>query len=448
MAPFRASLPPGSRLGVLRHRHYRNVWLGAFASSIGNWMELVGVQWVVAQQTSTPEWLDAGLPPPTIMMGYLAAAQLGPTLVLGMSGGLLADRANRKRLLMVTQSLLMLVAASIAVGSHLGIATPGYLLAVSLLHGIVMAFNVPAWQVLTPRLVPREDLAKAITLNGVQFNLARVLGPALGGIIMARFGASVLFDVNTLSFAAFLFAISLTPDAPAPPHDGTSAWRRTTEALSFVFHSRGPRAVFLGMFVFSLLGTPLLRMLPLFVSDVYHKGEDVFGLLLAIMGAGAVIGGLGMRLVPAWYPKHHFIPLAITGGGISITVYSAATSLWLAAPAMFFCGVFWLWSFNSSMAAMQLLVTDRMRGRVLAVCNTVVFGAMPLGSLLAGWVGEVAIGWGGATRGQGVQAGVGVLGAVLAAAGLAMLTWRTPEVDAPAVADGGLERRPGLMAGL
>jgi MFS family permease len=426
-----------SRLGVLRHRHFRNVWLGAMGSNIGGWMEGVGVQWIVAEKTGS-----------TLVMAYLAAAQLGPTLVLGVLGGLTADRVNRKQLLLVTQAMMMVIAASLAVVSYSGYATPPVLIGLSLLQGITMAFNIPAWQVLTPRLVPREELAEAIALNGLQFNLSRIVGPALAGPIMASSaqGATALFAINTLSFLGVLIAIASTPDAPAPPREETSVWVRTREAFGFVFHSRGPRAAFLAMVVFAMLAAPLMRMLPLFVSEVYHRDEVVFSWLLAVIGAGAVVGVLVLKKIPKWYPKHHFIPLSITSCGVTIVLFSASTSVPVASVILFFAGAFWLWSFNSAFAAMQLLVEDRMRGRVMSVCNMAVFGAMPLGALIAGLIGEIVAGRSGS--GVATQVGVGVMGAVLVLAGFVMLSFRTPEVDGLKPGDPGYERRPGLLRGV
>lgn len=431
--------PTQSRLGVLRHGTYRLVWCTALASSIGTWMETVGVQWIVARDTRSP-----------LVMGVLALAQLGPMLLLGLVGGVVADRVNRRTLLLVTQSVLMLVACVLALASYEGWATPRVLVGLVLLNGTAAAFNIPAWQVLTPRLVPRAELARAIALNSMQFNLARVVGPALAGILLAASGPTVLFVINALSFAGMVLAVWRTPDAPAPPGNAKRAVELVMESLRFVVRGTGPRALLMGELVFAALAAPVLRMLALFVGEVYEAKEGMYGTMLALMGVGAVAGGLALRLVPAWYPRHHLIPLAVVACGVSVSLFAVAPTPALGAAPIMLVGMFWLWCFSSFSAAVHLLVNDEMRGRVMSIYNTVVFGAMPLGSMAVALVGEgIARGMGhGADAGLAVQSGVALAGVLLAGAGLTMLVWRTPEIDGLTPEDPGGRRNPGLLRGI
>lgn len=439
--------PPRTRWGVLRHKHFRNVWFGAFGSSVGSLMEFVGISWII---NLYPE-------KPAMYLGLHAAAQLAPMTLLGIAGGVLADRVNRKKLLLVTQGLMMLVAGALAISAFT--ARPGFpsiatLMSITGMLGVLMAFNVPAWQVLTPRLVPREELTEAIVLNGLQFNMARVVGPALGGFLLGLAGPFVLFTLNTLSFFGVLLAVSTTPDAPAPPRaPGRSVWVELREALSFVFHQRGPWAAFLAMTVFGLFAAPLQRLLPQFISEVYEsrtwskeRQEFAYGMLVAVMGLGAVGGAFVMRALPKWYPKHHLIPMAILASGLCMAAFGGARTPWIGVPFLLLSGAGWLISFNATFAAMQLLVPDAMRGRVLAICNTAVFGVMAIGPVLAGLASE-AVGdtWG---VGVGTQLSVSVSGAILAAAGIVMLIWRTPEVDGLTPADAAYDRRRSIVAGI
>jgi len=412
---------PGLWRGVLRHAPFRRVWLGAMVSSIGTWMEGLGVQWLMAEQTGS-----------SVMLGWLAAAQLGPMLVLGMFGGLATDRLDRRKLLLVTQTIMMLIAVGLAVASAADLATPPVLLALGLLNGVAMAFNTPAWQVLTPRLVPRAELHRAIALQGMQFNLARVVGPALAGLLLAQTSATVLFALNAVSFVAVLAAIASTAPAPAPVGPPAAARAQILEALRFVFGRPGPRALFTMLVLLSALAAPLQRMLPLFVADVFHGSETDYGLLLGLFGAGAVLGGLTLGRWPGWYPRHHLVPLALTLTGACMTLFCATRNLALAGVWIFLAGLVWIWAFSSMMTAVQLLVTDTMRGRVLSVTNMAMFGAMPVGSLLAAVLGERLGGWLGASSGlAAVQLGVGTMALTLTLTGVLLLMFRTPEIDDP-----------------
>jgi len=459
----RPAVDERSMVHVLRHRHFRTFSLAAFGSFLGNWFEFIGTQWIVAEKTRDTTWLAT-----------LGAAQLLPTLFLGLLGGIIADRVNRKKLLMATQFSMMLIALAFfavvrwnvpiahALGGDDKHANDFLLfsfLTLAFFQGVTIAFNQPAWQVMIPRLVPRDELVRAITLQGISFNTARAVGPALAGALLAWKGGEWLFLVNAISYIGVMIAVTTTPDAPAPARDGklsdlSMIIDDIKQACAFMFKNRGPRAALLALMVFSVFGTPVLRFLPLFVSQVYHLKEETFGLLTGVMGVGAVVGGLAMRYIPTWYPKHHFIPMSVFLGGFSILAFSIATNVWLAGFLMFFVGIFWMWSFNSAMSALQLLVEDSLRGRVMAVCNMISLGLMPVGPYFASFAGE----WFGAAvksnnptlwhDGFGTQAGIAFTAIVLLGAGLVMVIWRTPEVDGLKPGDRGYDRVPGFFRGL
>ena len=438
--------PKPKRQSVLRHRHFRNVWFGAFGSSVGAWMEFVGVSWsinVLAGKEEAGFWLSMH-----------AVAQLAPMMLFGVAGGVVADRVNRKKLLLVSQGAMMVIALALTVLAAMNLLSINIILFLSVLMGITMAFNVPAWQVLTPRLVPREELTDAIVLNGLQFNIARVIGPALGGAMLATTSPAWLFAINTLSFLGVMFAVSTTPDSPAPArnmHD--SVWKETRDGLRFTLAGTGPRAAFFAMTVFGFLASPLQRMLPLYISVVYFtrdwsekQKEYGYGALLAFMGVGAVIGAFLMRAIPKWYPKHHLIPLAILATGIAIAGFGSGANPWIGIPCLVVVGAGWLISFNSTFAAMQMLVPDAMRGRAMAVCNTAVYGVMAFSPLLVDWIqGSIAEVAGDIV---GIRIGLALTGVIMACAGIVMLIWRTPEVDGLTEGEPGFVRHPGIWRGI
>lgn len=438
-----ASLSRGERArglpwrGVMRHREFRWVWLGAMGSSIGTWMEGVGVQWLMAEQTTS-----------TVMLGLLAAAQLGPMLVLGLPAGLLVDRVDRRAMLLITQVAMMVIAGLLAAASAFGWATPGVLIGLGLVNGIAMAFNTPAWQTLSPRLVPRAELPRAIALMGMQFNLARVAGPALAGLLMARYDATLLFVVNALSFVGVLLAVRATAPARAEREGGAAPWQEAREAVGFVRSHPGLRQVMLSLLLLSMLAAPFQRMLPLFVSEVYGAEEATYGVLLSAVGAGAVLGGLTLGRLPSWYPRHHIIPLSLLVAGVLMTIFCAITNPWFGAACVVVSGFFWIWSFSSMMTSVQLLTADAMRGRVLALFNMAMFGAMPIGSVLSAVLGDWLAQLLGGGPGLAVQLGVGLFTAMLALAGAVLLIWRTPEIDDIKPGERGYVRRPGLWAGV
>lgn len=436
-----SAVPPPPRpalwRGVLRHHHFRWVWLGAMGSSVGTWMENVGVQWIMAEETGS-----------TVMLGLLAAAQLGPILLLGVPAGLVVDWCERRALLLVTQAVLMAIAALLALASATGWATPGVLLALGLLAGAAMAFNTPAWQSLSPRLVPREELPQAIALMGLQFNLARVLGPAIAGALLASYSATLLFALNALSFVGVLLAVATTPPTHPPPAAARAPWREVREAVSFVARHPGARQLLLCLVLLSTFAAPLQRMLPLFVAEVYGASETTYGALLSAVGVGGVLGGLTLGRIPGWYPRHHLIPLSLTLSGLLMTLFCALDDPRLGALCVLASGLAWIWGFSSIITAVQLLTPDAMRGRVLALFNMATFGAMPIGSVLAALLGPWLAGFFGGGAALAVRLGVGVFTAALALAGLALLIWRTPEIDDLRPDDPGLARRPGLWRGL
>ncbi|CAN5843327.1 hypothetical protein BH11PLA1_BH11PLA1_23950 [soil metagenome] len=457
-----------SRWGVLRHKHFRTVIAAAFCSNVGNWMELVGVQILVATQTKDLR-MSAGL-------GIAATI---PTLTLGLFGGLVADRVNRRTLLIVTQLLMMLVAAGVLAVSLMhwppGSAyTRGYyLIALTALNSAVMAFNMPAWQVMTPSLVPRSEIMQAMTLNGIQFNLGRVIGPLAAGVLMAAapalmlrlgwidaaslgsedqasVGVRILFMFNTLSFLVVAAAVWTTPNVKPRSTDFSRPVAQIRAALSFIISGRAPRAVFLAIVTCSALAAPLIRLVTQFAVDVYgesaDKAETTTTFMIALLGAGAVTGGLSLRFLPSWYPRHHFIPVSISGLGLLITLFACLQNKTAGYIVMFPIGLFWVWAFNQTWASMQSLVPDDLRGRVMAVAGVASFGATGLGFIIAGGVGgllnERSLFGHVVTPGESTQAAIAVLAITLAIAGIFMLIHRTPEIDdMPRLAPGRAARR-------
>lgn len=423
-----APSPGRESWGVLQYRHYRNVLGAQFISNIGTWSEFFAIQMFIAQATGR---LDD--------QSNLGLAQQVPIFLLGLFGGLLTDRVNRRTLLIVTQLMAGVVAVGVAIVVGMQFADKRtaihWLLALSALNGCIMAFNFPAWQVLTPRLVPRVALTKAITLNGIQFNMTRIIGPALAGYVLASLagGTIILLWANAITFMLMAAVVATTPDAPAPPRSTVAVRGQINEAFSFLLTQSGPRAVLIAQFLLSLLAAPLVRLLSNFMIDVYKldhtAAEKAGGTMLAVQGIGAVAGGLSLRFIPSWYPKHHFIPLAVAGLGLSICLFATTSTPAWGYAAMLVCGWFWIWGFNQSWAAMQVITPDRLRGRALSLTTVASFGGTALGVVIAGYLGELAKAQGWLTAKQATQGSILILSVPLLVAGIVMMLYRVPEVD-------------------
>jgi MFS family permease len=407
--------PGGGPFAVLRHPSFRWIWLGSLASNVGNWMETVAQAWLVQRQTQSP-----------FLVELLAAAEFIPVAVLALPAGALADRYDRRKLLLIGQTAMMVMAAVLALLTHLGYATPAVIIALAFLEGAAWASVMPAWQALVPALVPREELPSAIALNSAQFNAARLLGPMVAGALLTAAGAAAVFDINVLSFLGIVVVLGLVrvparPLRDAPTRAGILHKQGgVREAVSWALRQPGPRRILLGLFMFALLAAPVQGLLPVYADELLHVGAQGYGALLSCLGAGAIAGALTLARLPATYPRHHLIPLSMLGFALSAVLYASSNSLALSGLALAIGGVFWVWSLASSNTAMQLLVPDQLRGRamsVLALANT---GALPLGHLLGGTLAH----WYGAR-----------VATLLASAGLACFAlwsvWaREPGIDA------------------
>ncbi len=398
----RPSPAGGGGFAVLRHGPFRWIWLGSLTSNVGNWMETVAQAWLVQRQTQSP-----------FLVELLSAAEFIPVALLALPAGALADRHDRRKLLLLGQTAMMIMAAVLAGLTHLGYATPAVIITLAFLEGASWASVMPAWQALVPALVPREELPSAIALNSAQFNAARLLGPMIAGALLAQ------------------------PLRDAPTRAGVLHKQGgVREALSWTMRRPGPRRILLGLFMFALLAAPVQGLLPVYADQLLHVGAHGYGALLSCLGAGAIAGALTLARLPRAYPRHHLIPLSMLGFAICAMLYASSNSFALSGFALVVGGVFWVWSLASSNTAMQLLVPDELRGRgmsVLALANT---GALPLGHLLGGTLAH----WTGARAAT-----------VLTSAGLACFAlwsaWaREPAIDAM---EGPFPPRPpGLRAAL
>lgn len=368
-------------LGVLRHRPYLIFWIGTFISNTGNWTENAAQSWAVTSQTAASSHQG-------MMVETLQFADFCPVLLLALLAGVISDRVNRKVWLIFLQSAACLLGAGLAVAAFLGRASPWVVIGFTFLEGIVWALNAPTYMAIAPSLVPREELHRALALNSVQFNMARLCGPMLAAAVIGAAGIAAAFTFNAVTFLPLLVALVIAiPHLPPPTKNkATSISHDIRDGLRFVWTHPGTRRLTIMSLTFMFLSAPLQGLLPVFAQRVLGGGPALFGFMLSAIGLGSIVGAFLLSCIPAYYPRHHLIPLAMSIFSAIGVLFSFSRSWALSLLILVACGTFWLLSLNPTNTANQLLATDANRGRVLSVMLLAQQGGMPLGHLFAGYL--------------------------------------------------------------
>ncbi|HEY1987467.1 MAG TPA: MFS transporter [Terracidiphilus sp.] len=358
---------------ALRNPNFRLFWSGNFLSNIGTWMQNVAQGWLVLTLTNSAFWL-----------GVVGFAGSIPFLIFTLFGGVIADRVNKRRLLLVTQTAMMLLAFLLAALAWLKIITVWEVAAIAFLNGVAMSMNAPSYQALVPKLVRREDLTNAIALNSAQFNMSRILGPTLGGYAMVLFGVAGNFFLNGVSFLAVLFALTRLrfPDEKRPRRE--TMWSSLRAGFAYVRSERQMLVLVWMTVAVSLFGIPFLTFIPYFAKVQLNAGESGLGWLLAASGFGAVLGAMSMAVLGNI--RHRGIVLTLTGVVFFTAIIGFCYSQKFALSEVLaffegFSGILMISCFNVSI---QHLSSDEMRGRVMSIYTTSFLGLPPLGALLAG----------------------------------------------------------------
>jgi MFS family permease len=367
---------------ALAFHDFRVFLTGAIGSSIGNNMQLAALLWVVAVATRS-----AG------KVTLIAFITVVPLLLLGPLGGALADRFPRRRLLLVTQTLSMLQAFALWIVWETGFGSYWALFALSLAGGVFIALNVPAWQSIVPELVPRDFLQNAITLNSVQFNVARAAGPMVAGLLIAWVGAGICFLINALSFVLVLVALLLITSADTAPgeadRDRPGVFAGFKESLRYLRAQPGLQVAIGTHAAFALLGAPVVQLIPVLSVEVLDVGSAAYGLLLGSFGVGAVaiafvIGSLDERVLPS----------RLLAGGLALTAVSVAglglaPGLAVAVLVMVAFGGSYVTVVAIDHSTIQALSDDHIRGRVTSLWLMTFGTGFPLGTILMGVIADV-----------------------------------------------------------
>jgi MFS family permease len=371
-------LQAGRRVAAaLTYRDFRLLWLGAQLSSIGTWMQKVAQAWLIVTLTGTASAFYLGL---DSFVGEV------PILLFTLIGGVVADRANRRHLLLGSQFVQMAAAFALAALVFTDRIHVWQILALSFLTGVAQAFGGPAYQSLIPSLIPKETLPNAIALNSIQFNLARVIGPVIAGGALTAFGMVACFGLNGLSFLFVIAAIVALHVKHIPPGVGTGMRDQLKGGLRYVRHQPQLMTLTLLGFISAFLGLPLLTFLPIITRDVFQQDVGLYTQFMAIAGMGAVLGALTV----AWVGKHRHMGMMLLImqallGLVSIG-FALSTSIWLSQVLLFAGGALLVTCFSMTTSLVQLLAPHELRGRVVSIYMVAFRGGSPLGGLISGWL--------------------------------------------------------------
>jgi MFS family permease len=379
-------------VSLKRHHNYRLFFFGQLTSVAGTWMQNIALAWVVVQLEPHSRGLA---------LGALAMCRFGPFTLLGLAAGVVTDRFDNRRTVIVTQSVQMFFSAVLAVVTLVGHVHLWQIYVIAALSGVALVFDAPARQNLTFQLVGRDELPNAVALNSSLFNTARIFGPALAGVLIAAFGAGWCFAINAASFLAVLgslLAMRVSELFPLADRRRPTLWRGTREGFRYARRNRTVWVILMMMVIFSSICFNFNILLPLLAKNTLSAGPRTFGIISACFGAGALIGALSAAAIARARWRVMFIGAA--GFGITELLIAPVHSTALAGALLFVCGVFFTSYTATSNTAIQLASPDYIRGRVLGLYYYAWNGLAPLGAILVGWMcdrggTELAFGVGG-----------------------------------------------------
>ncbi|HKX26259.1 MAG TPA: MFS transporter [Blastocatellia bacterium] len=363
---------------ALSHRNYQLFFSGQSVSLIGTWMTRIATSWLVYRLTGS-----------ALLLGVVGFAGQIPTFLLSPFAGVLVDRWNRHRLLVATQVLAMLQSFALGTLTLTGRINIHHLLWLSLFQGVINAFDMPARQAFISEMVDRrEDLANAIALNSSMVNAARLLGPSIGGVIIAAVGEGWCFTIDGLSYLAVIASLLAMKMAPriANHENGSSVFRQLREGWIYVSGFLPVRNILLLLALVSLVGTPYTVLMPVFANEILHGGPHTLGWLMAASGVGALAGALLLAARRSVVGLGRFIPLTAGAFGAGLIAFSHSHRLWLSLILMVATGFGFMVQMAVSNTLLQTIVGEGMRGRVMSFYTVAVMGMVPFGSLLAGTV--------------------------------------------------------------
>ncbi len=366
---------------ALQHRNYQLYFVGQLISVAGTWMQAIAQAWLVYQLSHSE-----------LMLGVVGFAAAIPALLITPFGGVIVDRVPKRRLLVITQSSAMLLAFILALLSFLNVVQVWHIVALAFGLGVVNAFDGPARQAFVVEMVGHDDLPNAIALNSMMFNGARVIGPAIGGFLLASVGASWCFFINGLSFLAViacLLAMKLHQERTIK--SGTTAWNQLATGLRYVLAHTDMLALLILSLIFSVFGISYLTLLPAFTDQVLHVDATGYGAVNAALGLGAVVGAFLVAHLGDRGQRGRWLAWANIGFPIALLAFANNTNFPIALGLAFVLGVGFMLEFTNINTLLQINVVEGMRGRVMSLYTLTFFGFAPFGNLA---IGNLAEFWG------------------------------------------------------
>jgi predicted MFS family arabinose efflux permease len=360
---------------AFQYRDFRLMWIGACTSSIGTWMQIVAQGWLIYRLSHSAFLLA--------LDQFLGGI---PILLFSLIGGVVADRAERRKILLVSQYVQMATAGTLTILVGTGAVHVWHILCLSFISGLAQAFGGPAYSALIPTLVEKDDMPNAIALNSIQFNVAVMVGPALAGQALAKLGEKWCFGLNALSFLAPIVALWIIQARFLPAKTTETMFASLKQGIQFARKQSSMEALIVLAFCMTSLSFPLRTYIPVFVKDIFHRGPETFGNLLSLMGLGSIIGSLSIASAGNFKHKGRIALIALIVLGASIAGFALSKSVPLSGMILVLVGASMMAVFATVTSLVQLITTDEMRGRVMSVYNVAFRGGMPMGNLLSGWL--------------------------------------------------------------
>ncbi len=362
-----------STLRALRHRNFQLFFSGQLISLTGTWMQSVAQAWLVYRLTKSP-----------LLLGSVGFASQFPVFVVAPFGGITADRVNRQRLVIATQVASMLLAAILAWLTLSGRVQVWHIFVLAGLLGVVNAFDIPGRQSFLVDMVGKEDLMNAIALNSSMFNGARVVGPAVAGILVARIGEGWCFAANAISYIAVIVGLLLMRVRSVRRVGSGSPLQDIIEGFRWVSRTRIIRALLLLIGLVSLVGMPYTVLMPIFADKILHGGARALGILMGATGVGALFGALTLAAKTGVKGLGRWITITCATLGVSLFCFAFSTSFWLSAAFLLPAGYSMMLQMACSNTLIQSMVPDQLRGRVMALYSMMFMGMAPFGAFFGG----------------------------------------------------------------